>query len=203
MKEVSFDKIKSQISDLRNNAKAVIIFIVVVLFLDGVIILRGQFVSVFRMFREASKLKKSIIDTKEDARFFSTYNDRMDVIKAQLKELENMSVVEGGLPKVIESISKFANISGARILKIRPVVRGPAEREVLSGTGSEGEAVEFLRQKFSIDIRSGFHQLGRFVALIENSEVFMDIKTIEIRANDRDRTKQLVTILLEVVLTNQ
>lgn len=203
MKNPNIEKIKSAVLDLKNNAKAVLILIAVILLLDAVIILRVQFVSVFRMCREANQVKKKITETKEDAKFYSTYKDRVDVIKAQLQKLDQKGVTEGGLPKAIESISKFANISGVRILKIRPVSRGRGEELSLGSIAVGTDTVEFNRQEFSISASSGFHQFGRFIGMIENSPVFMDVKSVEIRSDDRDPTKEMVTLELEVVVSNK
>ncbi len=199
MKNPQLDKIKGQALALKSNPKAIMVIAGVILLLDVVFVLRGQVISVFGMFKEARKLRADIKTTREDEKFFSTYQNRVSTLDKELKDLDKMSVLEEQLPEVIESISKFADISGVRILKIKPIIRQQDRLQAPQASATEG-ATKFDRQQFSLTANAGFHQLGRFVALIENSPVFIDIKNIEIRGNDKEPTVQLVTILLEVVV---
>ena len=58
---------------------------------------------------------------------------------------------------------------------------------------------EFLREKISISAIAGFHQLGRFIALLENSPIFYDISKLEIRSDSKGYLKHSITIILDVI----
>jgi len=100
-----------------------------------------------------------------------------------------MVIGQHDLPKLLESISKFADIASVRILRIQP-----------ESTGRPGgqEQEKFAHQRISITARAGYHQLGRFVGLLESAPVFVDFKNLEIKGDQAEPGRQHLTILLEV-----
>lgn len=197
MKTTSFQEIKQALVALKDNPKAVMAIAGVILFLDATILLRGQFLSVIGMFARANRLKQSIVTTREDTKLVETYKNKVGDEKTRLAVLNKMAVAEEDLPNVMETISKFADLSSVRILKIRPIF----EVKAAQGSAKAPAKIEgFARQKISISAVSGFHQMGRFIALLENSGIFFDIKSVEIRTDEQEYMKQAVTIVLEAVL---
>lgn len=185
-------KALARLSALKENAKAMMIIIVIVLLLDGVVFLRGQFISVVRMFTGANQSKTDIQTAKRDIQSFSSYKTRLVDLKTELAKLNKKTIKEEEMPVVIEAISKFADNSVVRILKIKPMI----EEGQKSATAEQGG---FKRIKIVITAKSGFHQLGRFIALLESATNFLDIKSIDIRSDEQEYMKQLVIIVLEVV----
>jgi Tfp pilus assembly protein PilO len=194
MKSPDIKEYLRQLSSLKDNPKAVIAIAAVVILLDLSLVLRGQWVSVGSMFKQARQLKSDIRNANDDARFFATYKTKVADLKKDLEGLNKMVVAEEDLPNAMESISKFADISVVRILKIRPIADMAAMKNSVKG------AENFFRQKVTISAKCGFHQLGRFMALLEDAPVFFDIKSIEIQIDQQEYMKHLVTIVLEVVL---
>lgn len=195
----SWEKLKTQLLVLKDNPKALMTMAVMMLLLDGAVLLRGQFYGVTRMFVKADQLKTDIQNARTESHFIATYKNRQNDLKNEIARLNKMMILEGELPAVMESISKYAELSVVRILKIKPLLGIEQEQKAL--TKAAALPVEnFRRQKISITAKSGFHQLGRFVALLENSGVFLDIKTIEIRSDEQEYMRQIVTILLEVLV---
>jgi len=117
-------------------------------------------------------------------------------VEKELDDLNKRIVAEEELPRVLESISKFADTSSVRVLKMKPVVAAPQK----GAKKPEAKQGAYARQKISLSVISSFHELGRFVALLENSPVFLDIQQLEIQADQMRYGKQMVTIVLEVVL---
>ena len=194
-----FDKIKSQISSLQQNPKAIMAIVLIFLLFDVVVLLRFQFHAVAKMFTKATQLKTDITNAQTDAHFLSTYKNRQSDLKSEIAALEKRIIAQEGLPRVIETISKHADLSMVRILKINPVSDSASRRASLDNLGTD-HAGQFQGQKVSIIAKCGFHQLGRFIALLESSPVFLDIKTVEIRLDDQEYMKQMVTIVLEVLV---
>ena len=194
MKSPDIKEYLRQLSYLKDNPKAVIAIAAVVILLDLSLVLRSQWVSVGSMFKQARQLKSDIRSANDDARFFATYKTKVADLKKDLEGLNKMVVAEEDLPNDMESISKFADISVVRILKIRPIADMAAMKNSVKG------AENFFRQKVTISAKCGFHQLGRFMALLEDAPVFFDIKSIEIQTDQQEYMKHLVTIVLEVVL---
>ena len=97
----------------------------------------------------------------------------------------------------MESISKFADMCGVRILEIRPVVETAVPEK---GAGGVVGKDVFSRRKIFVSAKSGFHQLGRFMALLESNSVFLNVKNVEIHTDQQETLRQMVTMTLEVVI---
>ena len=201
MKKIELHDVKNLISALKNNPKAVVAIVFFLFLLDVAVVLRGQMVSLSSMFSRAKKINADIQDAKNNFQFFSTNKGKKQELQQKLLETNKKILPEEELPRVLETISKFADTSLVRIQQIRPVADIAIAQKLTSAKQSQGKPQEvFVRQKIAMTVVTGFHQLGRFVAFLENSPVFFDIRQIEIRADQQLYTKQMVTILLEVVL---
>lgn len=195
MKKFDKQEIIASLSALKNNAKAVLGIAVFLVIFDGVVILRGQFLGVGRMFVSAKKMNADIQDAKESQKFSATNKDRVPVLEKDLAEVNKRIIKDEELPKALETISKFADRSSVRIQQLRPLVDLAVVKQQLQNSQES-----YLRQKISLTVVSNFHSLGTFVALLENSPIFFDIRQLDIRIDEKEVNKQLVTILLEVVL---
>jgi len=163
----------------------------VILLLDAALILRWQFASLGNIFKEAGKLKSDIVATYDESKASEAQKEQFKVHLAEQERLNNMILGARELPKVLESISEFAKISSVRILRIQPVDVGKRPQD----TGDDKP----LKQKISVTAKAGFHQLGRFIGLLEGGSVFVDFKNLEIKGDMKQPGKQQhVTILLEV-----
>jgi len=195
MMKLNKEQLTERILGLRENAKVIMTLAAVLILLDVVFILRWQFVSLIRMFPEAKRLKTEIMDARSEGKLSSVNKNRVTDLQSDLDDLNKQISDEEGLPHVMESISKFADLSSVRIQQIRPL----AEQKIVLKSSDKSGGV-YVRQKISMTLIAGFHQLGRFIALLENSPVFLDVRQVEIRGGQQDYTKQVVTIVLEVVL---
>ena len=200
MKNLTVNDVVGRLKTYKDDARVIIAIAAALFILDAVFVMRFQFVSVGRMFKEASQLKVGIKTTRDDAKFLSTFKNRSSDLKKEIDELDKMVITEGDIPKALESISQFADISSVRILKIRPILEsGAADIKMANKGFLKGQDV-FSRRKISISVKCGFNQLGRFMALLESAPIFFDIKTIEIQTDQQDYMKHTVTIILEVAV---
>lgn len=192
----ALEQYKNQLSVLKENPKVIMAVAVLFLLLDVAVVLRGQFQTVGRMFVKAGNLKTEIQSAQTDANFFSTYKNRQADLKKEIEGLNKKIIAEEELPRAIESISKFAELSGVRILKIKPI----ADIAAVPKGATETASPSAQRQKISIIAKCGFHQTGRFMGLLESAPIFFDVRSIEIRSDEAEYAKQMVTLMLEVLL---
>lgn len=195
MKKIDKQEVIARLGALKSNAKAVLGIAVFLVIFDGAVILRGQFLTVGRMFASAKKMNADIRDAQDSQKFSSTNKDRVPVLEKELAEVNKKIIKDEELPKALETISKFADRSSVRIQQLRPLVDPAVVKQQLQNSQES-----YLRQKISLTVVSSFHNLGTFVALLENSPIFFDIRQIDIRVDEKEVNKQSVTILLEVVL---
>ena len=186
-----------QLAVLKNNPQALMVLACVIFILDMGFLLRWQFVSIHRLSTEMSQLNTEIRNSGIDTKFSGTYKNQLSDLKNEIADLNKMVIAEENLPAVMESISKFADMCGVRIQEIRPVVESGA---VDKATAAAAAKDVFSRKKIFISVKSGFHQLGRFMALLESNSVFLNIKNIEIHTDQQETLRQMVTMTVEVVL---
>lgn len=182
--------LKMQALALLEKPQAFLAIVGVVLLLDAAFIVRWQVVSLGEMFKEARKLKSDIVATYGESRETESQKKQLTDYLARQEQMNNMIIGPQDLPKVLESISKFADIASVRILRIQPVDVGRP-----SGPGTD----KFARQKISITAKGGYHQLGRFAGLLESAAVFVEFKNLEVKGDQAEPGRQHVTILLEVL----
>lgn len=152
------------------------------LFLSPVI---SRFLSVFR--------KVATVQSKLNEAELSI--NRMPKIKEEIEELRNKADFysnklpkEEEFPVVLESLSDMAKNADVKITKILPVKS--------STTFSEGNIQSDIydQKEISIDAQCGYHQLGEFIAELENAERFMEVSDIKIetgKANPKRHNVQL------------
>lgn len=92
------------------------------------------------------------------------YNDTID-------HYEKMLPAEKEIPALLENLSQMAKDAGVKIVAITPV----AVRDDRSA-GQIYQEIPIL-----INAKSGYHELGRFIASLENAGRFMKVVDIQIR----------------------
>ena len=191
------NELLEQVAILKNNPQVVMVVACVFFILDMGFLLPWQFTSVRRLSTEVSQLNTEIRNTKIDTKFSQTYKNQLSDLKNEIANLNKMVIAEENLPTVMESISKFADMCGVRIQEIRPVVESAVPEK---GAGGVVGKDVFSRRKIFVSAKSGFHQLGRFMALLESNSVFLNVKNVEIHTDQQETLRQMVTMTLEVVI---
>jgi hypothetical protein len=196
MKLMDMNEVLDKLKSLKDNAKALVVVFSVVLLLDGFVLVRAQFIPLMRMWSKASKVKADILQAGVDSKSETVFKSRLSDLNTEMANLNKKVVAEEELPQALETISKFAGISTVKILKIRPMSEARHAQKTVKVSNEE----ELVREKISVTAIAGFTQLGRFLALIENSPVFFDVRKLEIRAGSQENMKHSVTIFLDVIL---
>lgn len=201
MKKMTINELKDWLFSFRENTKVVMSVLAVLFVIDIFILVGGQFFPLTRLFAKARQLSANIKQAREDIAFSSTYKNKLTDYNTELLELEKKIILEEGLPVVLEQISKYADNSGVKILRMKPVSGGKSITKLTSQPSGSGELNrEFYKQAVSLSLRAGFHQLGRFLALLESSKVFFGVQKLEIQANEQEPSRQIVTLVLELVV---
>ncbi|HQP91785.1 MAG TPA: type 4a pilus biogenesis protein PilO, partial [Candidatus Omnitrophota bacterium] len=148
------------------------------------------------LWKKANTYKTDIRVAKEDFKSENTYKEKRDVLKKEMADLDKKTIIQEEMPRALETISKAADMSAVKILKIRPMAEIKSSQKPIKISATK----EFYREKISISAIAGFHQLGRFMALLENSSIFYDIKKLEIRSDTQGYMKHSITIILDVMV---
>lgn len=196
MKTPSNEEVFQFFRNIRNNPRAIVGIVIAFFVLDAIFILRGQLSQIGRTMSEARKLKTEYSSASIDIKLSATYQKRLEELTSEQTGLEAKIPREENISAILETISKFADMSSVKILRIGPVADAQALKNALTISGDE----KIIRQKISLTARCGFHQLGRFTAFLENAPQFFDIKSLEIRVDEQDLARQIVTMLVEVAV---
>lgn len=196
MKKIDTGELLGKISAFKDNVKVLASAAGVIVLLDLFILVRVQFVPLARSWSKANQIKMDIRQGRQDSNSMDAFKTRLKDLKTEFSDLNKKTLTQEEIPQVLETVSKFADISSVRILKIRPMSE---VRSVQKSTQVSKEEL-LVREKISITAIAGFHQLGRFIALLENAPIFFDIRNLEIRSANQEHMKHSVTIFLDVVM---
>ncbi len=111
-------------------------------------------------------------------------------LKDKISEIEDRIVSDMDLPFVMEDIASVARESGLELRQILPKKSVPIKTKSLSG-------LEFCRILF-IGV-GGYHDVGRFVANLENSKYICKIDSITIIPNPGDYRHNDVKVMISVL----
>ena len=104
-----------------------------------------------------------------------------------MERYEKTLPAEQEIPSLLETLSRMAKSSNIKISALTPV----------SGSGKGGETTHTYREiPILISAKSGYHELGQFLSAMENSDRFMKVVDIDIRANNTTPRKHDVELLI-------
>jgi len=189
MTSPELNKLKTQALALLEKPQAFLAVVAVALCLDAAFVLRWQVTGLVRQFKEARKLRSDIVATYAASRETEAQKKQLEDYLVQKDRMNKMIIGPQDLPKVLETISKFADIASVRIQRIQPVDFAKP------GQGQD----KFSRQKISVTASAGYHQMGRFVGLLESAPIFVDFEDLEVKGDQSTPGSQHLTILLEVL----
>ncbi|MDD5019839.1 MAG: type 4a pilus biogenesis protein PilO [Candidatus Omnitrophica bacterium] len=200
MKTPSNEELFEFFRNLKHNPKAIMVIAASIFFLDAAFLLRGQIGQVGRMFKEARTLKNEYKNAALDVQFAATYRTRLENMKTEEATLGKQIPPQESIPTILETVSKFADVSGVELTRIKPIpdVQAMAKAVTISVDGKQEEKI--FREKIALNARSGYHQFGRFVAFLENAPNFFEISSVEIRTDARDYMEQAITMVIEVAV---
>jgi Tfp pilus assembly protein PilO len=162
----------TKITQDRNKLVIAISVIALVLLLDFSLVLRAQT-------RALRTIKPKIAKLRTDLK-----NLNIDSVRMQRQE-EGLSaeqakniVLPGQIPWVIEEISRLANQQKVKIFQIKPAREMPSAKAPRQARGPEAENYSSIL--IDLDMSSGYHQLGRFLAELENHPVFLQVEDLDI-----------------------
>jgi len=174
---------------LSKNKKEMMIFIalaalfVVVVYFNFV--LRPHATSCVCAVIKMNKLHSDLKSARANIRNIGKYKSDLDAYKEKVERYEKMLPAEQEIPNLLESLSGMAKSSSVKIVGITPAVTKQAQK------GQIYQEIPIL-----ISAKSGYHELGRFLDSLENSDRFMKVVDIAIKSNTATPRKHDVELLI-------
>ena len=121
--------------------------------------------------------------------------DNIDSFKTKIADLkEKVGQYETRLPTKKE-ISSILNHLSALASQEDIKITGIKELKTIKGEMQEGEQA-YSGVPIEIDMKSGYHQLGKFINEIENSDRLMKIDDLEIKSSSENLTEHDVKLII-------
>jgi type IV pilus assembly protein PilO len=148
-------------------------------------LLRPQIVGLMTNNSKIHKLEADVKNIECDAAKIGKLKNEIGKSKDKIDKCENMLPVEQEIPSLLENLSSMAKASGIKIVAITPAIvrEEKAEKDRI-----------YQEIPIMINARSGYHELGRFLSGLENSNRFMKVADINIKSNGTNQRQHDVEL---------
>jgi len=165
---------------LPNNIPLLIgVIVFFILLLDYVILLHPQLSILGQMSSQIKRLSRDVNTTRQDIASIEQYKSQLSALKERIATVGERITSEEEIPLVLENISKIAKQTNLKITQIKPSTKS----EKMVATSPAGKIYEL---PVFVEGRCTYHQLGRFINLLEGSKTFMDIAELTLVPSSED-----------------
>ncbi len=167
----------------------IVIFFVFIAYVDMTYILKAQLAGLKSLNPKIARLENDLKNLNRDLESMRNSKSKqgMSEQKSALKSVKIIS--EGQISGLLQDISNEANSSGIKIIQIRP----SREIQAVKSAGIPDKLIPIL---INLELICDYHNLGRFINRLENSDVFMGVQEMKISAQPQDYLKQKVTLVI-------
>lgn len=160
---------------------------------DYFLLLRPLLGSVNKLSSQTSELKHNLEDAKTDIARIGQNRDQLEKIRNQVNEVKVKIRSAQEVPLILEDISRIASENGVKIDQLMPL----KDQKVLLAKQKD---VEYYALPIMVQARSPYHELGRWLAQLENEKVFYGIGNLSIMTNQKDTMRHQVQITLKAAI---
>lgn len=145
--------------------------------------------------RKSAELKKEIIKLKEDIKrsevliaSASQMQSRLTAIQQRLNDYQAALPKRSDMPNILQNISDMAAGSKVKLLKIEPAPADKLSAAKQQGKQDLSKAAQtiYTEMPIQIEVKGGYHALGKFINDIETSKNIMAIGDLDIGASSAD-----------------
>lgn len=169
-KNIDFKNTQTQ----RILAAGLIFLIVFVLYLYFVFV--PQIVRVPKLFGKVGKITAELKSAKSTSAEMEGLKEKLAEYNEKVEWYEKKLPVEQEIPNLLEDLSDMAKGSNIKITSIMPAPAAPENN-------AQRQSKLYKEIPIRITARSGYHELGRFLSNLENSDRFMKVTNIGIKSN--------------------
>lgn len=177
-------------SDIAKNQKQMTMIIagvvLLALFLYITFVFSPQIVKIFSISGKLTKATTDLKNAQSDVAKIDSMKAAIEAYKTKVGKYEKTLPTEEGIPGLLESLSEMAKSSNMSIAGIVPV----ASRDIKS------QSRVYKEIPITINAKSGYHELGRFMSNLENSDRFIKISDMQIKFNRPTPKKHDVELLV-------
>jgi hypothetical protein len=172
------------------------IFFILIVYVDVSYILKAQLTGLNSLKPKISKLKIELANLNQGLENMRLAKGQSATALAQKKSLKSSRILsQSRVAELLQEISSLANKFNIQVVQLRP--SRPAVKEKASGAGKDKPGPLLI----NLELVADYHNLGRFIQALEDSDVFMGVSELEISTQLPDYMKQKVTLVLKTYVT--
>lgn len=141
--------------------------------------------------KKMGKVKEQLDSAKLTIAQMEPLKKKLGDYKEKVELYEKRLPVEHEIPSLLESLSNMAKDSNIKITSIMPVASYSKEGATTRPQGGIYQEIPIL-----ITAKSGYHELGYFLSNLENSDRFMKVVDIGIRANSTSPKRHDIDLMV-------
>ena len=150
-------------------------------------ILKPQVTGVAREIIEKNKLTRELKGAQGDVGRIGSLRKDIESHNKKIERYEKILPAEQEIPTLLENLSDMARASNVKIVGITPSITKSENTQ----SNKTYEEIPIL-----ISAKSGYHELGNFLAKLENSDRFMKVVDIKIRSSAATPKRHDVDLLV-------
>lgn len=166
--------------------------LLVIFLLDYFLLMKPQLDTFFKVNSKISVLSAELKEAKENITKKSFYLSEVQKLKKRVSEANAKVKPKEDLPSILEQISLLADQNKLKIDQILP----NSENQTLV---LEDNKKKYYSLPIFIQARSDYHNFGRFINSIENSDIFFNIKSFTISSTESDREHKVILTLDAII----
>lgn len=177
-----------------DNKKILVIMLVslALIYLDFSFILGKQIRGLNDIQPKALKLKKDLDTLTQDLKKMQELKNKEDQVNRKTVSSIKKIISESETVFLLQNLSDLANKDNVRILQIRPS-REPQ--------GKASAADKFTPIFITLDLFCDYHNFGKFINDLENSQTFIAVQTFKITPESADFMKEKINLVLKTYVT--
>jgi len=167
---------------------AAAVAVIFLLMLDVNYILRPQAAKIINLINTVKRTRADLKMAEENISRIGQFKKEIEAYKDKVENYEKTLPAEQEIPSFLENLSNMAKSSNIKILAITPIV----SREETD----KAEARIYQDIPVLINARSGYHELGRFLSKLENSDRFMKVADIDVKGAGSAQNRHDIELLV-------
>jgi Tfp pilus assembly protein PilO len=162
--------------DLKNKRQVALVACLIgalLLYLYVNFLLLPQISDVAAVYDRANKIRSGVKAAERNVAEIESLKKQVALYRGKIDSYERILPAEQGISKLLEDLSEMAKSANVKIVGITP----------LSSKQEPRPDQIYQEIPILINAKAGYHELGRFLADLENSDRFMKIVDIKVMAN--------------------
>lgn len=176
----------------------IVIFCALIIYVDIAFILKIQTAGINSLDPKITRLKNDFVSLNrglDNMRALRVSKGKQSLATQKAIIKPSKILPEGQISGLLQDISSKANKFDIKIDQIRP------SRETVSAKNAVAEDKLFMPILINLVLTCDYHNLGKFINELENSQVFLGVQELKISTQLPNYMKQKVALILKTYVT--